>query len=142
MKVLSLMKSGKSATRLDQICVRREIIQLFANMCSTFSTHAYLHIFAFFLFLERFCTLVLIQLDLLNLLIILPLLINQVIFNFLFTNTKVFIIAMNSTRYNLLKAFLDNGDVLGVELLGVSLVDQAHQQQGLSVILRWVGDDR
>ena len=83
-----------------------------------------------------------IQLDLLNLLIILPLLINKVIFNFLFTNTKVFISAMNSTRDNLLKAFLDNGDVLGVELLGVSLVDQAHQQQGLSVILRWVGDDR
>ena len=49
---------------------------------------------------------------------------------------------MNSTRDNLLKAFLDNGDVLGVELLGVSLVDQAHQQQGLSVILRWVGGDR
>ena len=49
---------------------------------------------------------------------------------------------MNSTRDNLLKAFLDNGDVLGVELLGVSLVDQAHQQQGLSVILRWVEDDR
>ena len=45
-------------------------------------------------------------------------------------------------RDNLLKAFLDNGDVLGVELLGVSLVDQAHQQQGLSVILRCVGDDR
>ena len=59
MKVLSLMKSGKSATRLDQICVRREIIQLFANMCSTFSMHAHLHIFAYFLFLERFCTFVL-----------------------------------------------------------------------------------
>ena len=35
-----------------------------------------------------------------------------------------------------LKAFFDDGDVVGVELFAVGLVDQAHQQQRLSFVLR------
>ena len=115
---------AKSAMWLDQIFVLR-IIQLFQCMhiFVSFCAFAYIRVFLH----VQPPNPVIHWIWSLNLLMIyLPLLINTVIFTFhqsQIPNSP----SSSPSKENLLKAFLDNGNVVGVELFPVGLVDQTHQ---------------